>query len=234
MDRESDSIRFEDLAKEEEKIISEHTALYRPAEYRRIFFTPQSGPWKVDASFADGYYQSAKVLLEGVIKGNLREGVEGVAAVFLSRHYLELALKYALFHARWLKERTVDEPSRNAPANEVEAVKEEHKLWLLWCELLSELNKRSPDVPATGLDVEFVERFVKEFQQVDKGSIRFRYPRKLSVAAPSEPRPERLGISFENLLIDLTRVHDILSLLDGSLVNQYGFNQDSEAELNSF
>lgn len=225
--------RYQDLQREEERIISEENALYKPFEYKRVFFTPQSGRWKVDASFVEGYYKAASVLLEGIVRGTFLEGIEGIAAIFLSRHYLELALKYALFHSRWLQERAIDEPSRNSPDSEVEGVEPDHNLRCLWGVLLSELNKRAPDLQATGLDLRFVEKLVNEFHQIDKRSIRFRYPDRLAVASPPEPRPESLGINFGSLWEDLERAHDILQTLDGRLVDQYGFNQDWETELNS-
>jgi len=232
MDQDFSSSNYDDLARREEEIIAEHSALYKPCPYLRVFYPPRNGRWRVDSDFEEGYYESAKSLLAGVVEGNLREGVEGPVAVFLSRHYLELAIKYALFHSRWLKQRAPDEPSRNTHDNEVEAVEPEHNLRCLWAILWLELNKRAPDLIATRLDLGFLESFVNEFHQIDKSGTRFRYPKKLAVASANEARAASLGIRFEALLHDLQRAHGILNALDSHLVVQYGLNQDWEAELN--
>ena len=46
-------------------------------------------------------FESAKHILEAVVRDKLHPRIEGVAGVFLFRHYLELALKFIIFHARW-------------------------------------------------------------------------------------------------------------------------------------
>ena len=84
----------------------------------------------------------------GILSGRLPEGIHGAPAVFLSRHYLELALKYVLYHSRWLRSETI-----NATDDEIEAVGKTHKLRPLWERLLSELERRVPSIVGDGLDL---------------------------------------------------------------------------------
>jgi hypothetical protein len=164
------------------------------------------------------------VLLEGIVTGLLHRDIEGVAAVFLSRHYLELAIKYALFHSRWLTDEM-----HNAADDEVDHVAKSHNLEGLWRTLAAELNKRVPNLPGT-LDLEFVAEFVKEFHVIDPNNDRFRYPGdRLEVGIQTAPAERhRLGIDFSTLLSNLDRVHDVLGTLDTLLVEQYGQNEEWE------
>ncbi|SRR6266404_742053 len=220
----------EELAREEAQIIAEYAERYQPHPYRQVFFPPASGDWELDALYVDSFFESAKLLLEGVVSGRLPEGLHGVAAVSLCRHYLELEIKYTLFHSRWLKSET-----SNAADGEIIPVAQGHNLRVLWDALMKELEARVPSVFATGLDLKFVAKFVAEFHAVDERGWRFRYPReRIAVPSPAEPRPSTLGIDFDSLLLNLKRVRDVLDTLDGRLVDQHGENEEWESTLNSF
>lgn len=185
----------------------------------------------MDASFPQSFFQSAKFLLTGVVNGTLREGIEGVAAVFLARHYLELALKYTLFHSRWLKDETHN-------ATDVQPVVRGHDLQKLWDMLTKEL-KSKPTVVPKGLDLDFVARFIEEFHAYDPYNWRFRYPgTQIAVADSSQhsdrPQREALGIGFASLLSNLHHANDLLDTLDTYLIETYGENEDWQEEQNSW
>jgi hypothetical protein len=218
----------DDLAAEEAKIIAEYAERYKPHPYRQVFFPPASDDWKVDALYVDGFFEAAKNLLEGIVAGRLSEGLHGVAAVYLCRHYLELEIKYTLFHSRWLKHENA-----NAGDGEVAALKEDHNLQGVWDTLLRELKGKVPSLWKSGLDLNFVSKCVAEFQRIDPGGWRFRYPQKhIAVAPANAPRKDTLGISFDSLLLNLTRARDVLDTLDGRLVDQYGENEEWQSILN--
>jgi hypothetical protein len=220
----------EELAKEEAQMIAEYLDRYRPRPYRQVFYPPASGEWKVDASYSEAFFNSAKLLLDGITSGDLLDGLYGVAAAYLCRHYLELAIKYALFHSRWLKTET-----QNAADDEVVPIEPKHTLEMLWKKLMKELKERVPSALASGLDLNFVGEFVAEFHRIDKPGWRFRYPRKqIAVSPSSEPYPSALGINFDSLLFNLKRAYDVLDTLDGRLVDQYGENEEWESIQNSF
>ena len=90
----------------------------------------------MEGLFQDSFYRSARLLLRAVLDGKILEA-EGIAAVFLCRHYLELALKYALFHSRWLKDKDT-----NALNAEILAVGHGHDLKKIWDTRNAELTKK--------------------------------------------------------------------------------------------
>jgi len=218
---------FGDL--ETERILATYNARFQPHEYQQVFYLPRGGPGKVDALFPEGYFQAARVLLEGVVGGRLAKGTHGVAAIFLSRHYLELALKYALFHSRWLR----DEKTNTADS-EVESVGSKgnrHRLQTVWDKLLVELTSRTPSM-IDGFDQKFIAELVKEFHEVDPYGTLFRYPaEELAVGIASVGI---LDVDFTALQSNLQHAHDVLSTLDNSLLEQYGQNQDWENEVRSW
>jgi hypothetical protein len=221
---------FEELAAEEAKIIDDYNERFRARPYQQVFYPPVRGDWKVDALYVDGFFESAKFLLEGIVAGKLHEGLHGVAAVFLARHYLELEIKYTLFHSRWLKHE-----NKNAVDSEIDPVSKVHKLQLLWDTLTKELNVRVPSILASGLDLEFVAEFVAEFHKVDRDGLRFRYPQEsIAVVPPGQLPSSILGIDFASLLFNLKRAHDVLDTLDGRLIDQHGENEEWQSVLDSF
>lgn len=231
MNADSNAIGEEELEKEQEEIIASYGEAYRPHEYRQVFYTPAHADWKVDALFVESYFSSAKLLLQGVIAGKLLEA-EGVAAVFLCRHYLELAVKYTLFHSRWLRSESI-----NATDAEVATVAAHHGLTSLWEALTGELKTRLPGISKVGLDLDFVGKFIAEFQRVDNDACRFRYPAKrIAVAGAAQPAtlPQPLGIDYPALLSALELTQRVLGDLDDRLVNKHGLNKEWETDCNSF
>jgi len=220
----------DDLKREDAKSLAKYNERFRPLPYRKVFFQSKGKGWKIDASYTDSYFNSATFLLKGIAAGELLDGMYGVAAVFLCRHYLELQLKYTLFHSRWL---TAED--KNAVDSEIEDVEKGHPLQPYWTKLTAELKAKVPSALAVGLDLKFVGELVAEFDKVDdKYATRFRYPSdRIGVVPAAEQSRSALGIDYKALLFDLNRAHDVLGTLDGRLVNQYGENESWEDELNS-
>jgi len=59
------------------------------------------------------------------------------------------------------------------------------------------------------------------------------YPQKhIAVASANATHKETLGISFDVLLFNLTRVRDVLDTLGGRLVDKHGENEEWQSILN--
>jgi HEPN domain-containing protein len=209
---------LDELALEEEQMIAEYNQRFQPSAYRQVFYPPASGTWTIDGSFPEGFFESAKLLLRGVVEGRLNQELEGLAAIFLSRHYLELAVKYVLLHSRWLAD-----ASRNA-SGAIDVIPNTHDLQRLWNTLGEEV-KAKPGIAPKGLDLAFVESFVKEFNAYDPKNWRSRYPAE-QIPPVSPPSHESIGIDFAVLLYDLQKAFDVLSTLDGYLIETHGENKE--------
>ena len=90
--------------------------------------------------------------------------------MFLFRHYLELALKFIIFHARWLKD-----ASHNAKKEDIKEVQTTHKLKPLWESVVKECVGKIPADTWKEFDVEFAEKMILEFDAVDTKGFNFRY-----------------------------------------------------------
>ena len=212
----------DELGEGEQRIVDDYNKRFRSLEYHRVFSRLASGEYQVAGSCPDAYFEAASLLVRGITNGELREEVEGIAAAFLCRHYLELAIKYTLFHSRWLKTAGL-----NAADKDVPPVERGHDLSKLWSALISELRLKGGGAVPKGLDLQFVKAFAGEFQAVDRGGDRFRYPAKLIGIGASWP--EKFGVNYQALLFNLQRTHDILETLDAWLIETYGQNQEWES-----
>lgn len=193
----------------------------------KVFWPPGDRGWRINALFVEGYYRAARALVECVITGSMREGIEGLGALFLFRHYLELQLKYIIFHARWMKEWNT-----NASDDEVQAVKKSHNLSALWQTLRTECKLKVPTELWLSLDIDFVENCVREFHSVDPRGDRFRYPSDQIQIGGGYQEP--LGVAFQGLLCTMDHVYSVLDWLDSYLLNQYGENQEYREILSSY
>jgi len=134
---------------------------YEKRSWRQVFTLP--GPdWQVGAAWDDAYYRGAKHLIEGVATGEYGEDFEGVAGLYLFRHYLELSLKFLIFHSRWLKDRHT-----NASNTEIDDVAKIHSLGALWRTAMAECTRVIPADELKAIDIAFVDACIAEFDAID-------------------------------------------------------------------
>lgn len=87
----------------------EYTA-FEKWDYKQVIYKgDQDHSWR---DMANSYFFACEPLIRKLAVGELREDIEGTAAVFLFRHYLELELKQIVFSGRLLIERLADGTSR--------------------------------------------------------------------------------------------------------------------------
>lgn len=208
---------------------------YEKRPYRSVFQVP--GPeWQVGAVWEDAYYKSAKRLLEGVVRGEYLPAYEGIAGLYLFRHYVELALKFVIFHSRWLKD-----AQHNARLDEIDDVKKGHSLSEFWELAKSECERVIPAAEWAALDIDFVESCILDLDAIDPTGERFRYhgPRFGVEKDPSKRAQMaqkiryELYVRFAELPEVIEHVHDVLSYLDVYMIETHGENREWDAYLNS-
>lgn len=214
--------------------------------YKKTFYLPPSGNWEVAGSLSDIFFTTSRTLIEGVVYGDYREGVEGIAATYLFRHYLEIRLKHALLHARWLKT-----SSKNEEAELVEPIRKIHYIDQLWAELVEACKTRIPSETWSNWDVGFVSEVIQEFHAIDPQGDSLRYGNIKKFGSNTnvsyDPRDvlryssehvilhdRNIGIDFRSLLSNMNHVHDVLEAIDGYLRETYGQNKEWESILNSY
>ena len=138
-------------------------------EYKPLLYKMELKQEWVD--LADGFYQGSRVLVDGVLRGGLHEDIEGVAAIFMFRHYLELILKKIVFCGRRL---TPD--GELVPLGEIKEVAKEHSLSAIWKWVLADAKPKIADESWKEYDVAFVEKLIAEIDGVDPKGFTFRYP----------------------------------------------------------
>lgn len=189
-------------------------------------------PYSVDAQWKDEYFHAARIIIEGIVNKTVEDRIDGVAGVYLFRHYIELALKYIVFHARWLKD-----ASTNAADEDVKAVRKTHSLQELWHYAKEERKGKIPDDTWSTFDVGFVEQCVQDFESVDPHpGDRFRYFGKSFDLRPAEERLDPvhyMSIDYAALLYDMQHMYDVLEAIDNYLYETYGENASWEEFFNS-
>lgn len=130
-------------------------------DYKQIIYkTEHKQSWR---SMGESFYRASERLVKAVAEGQANEDIEGVAAVFLFRHYLELILKRIVFHGRWLT------PEGESAANDqVENVAKVHELTLLWKWVLEDAKPKVPANEWDSIDTQSVEHCIAEFDNVHK------------------------------------------------------------------
>jgi len=212
----------------ERQLLEQMTSYRRKRPYRPVFGQPE-GDWRVEANWEDAYYGAAHAVVSGVVEGRYPRAVEGVAGLYLFRHYLELTLKYIILHSRWIED-------EHTLAEAVKEVEKTHSLKKLWGLFKAEaLPKMQEDESVKEWDIDFVESCVLEFDAVDPGQgERFRYHGKSFGGAPAGRGDERLWIDFEQLLENMPHVREVLGMVDVWFYETHGMIQEWEAEMNSW
>lgn len=203
---------------------------YEKRHYRSVFQV--RGPdWKVEAVWEDGYYQSAKGLLADVARGDYLPAYEGVAGLYLFRYYIELALKFIIFHSRWL-----NDAQNNAKFDEIKDVKKGHSLKALSELAKAECQRVIPPEEWAAIDIEFVENCVLELDAIDPTGERFRYRGPRFGVEKDPGKRAKMGqtirydlyVRFGESPAVIDHVHDVLSYLDVYMVETHGQNQERE------
>ena len=179
-----------DEERERADFIEKYARWYKKMKYHPLLQIPAE-PWRVDASWRDAYFRGSKEIIQGVVERRPMPAIHGIAGVFMFRHYMELAMKYTVFHARWLV-------SENKSAV-WDDVKDLHR------SLKGETKGKIPKGEWDALDVAFVEDCVKNFEGADPDpGWRFRYHGKLFAVA-KRPAHERVPV-LNRLYIDFPAI----------------------------
>jgi hypothetical protein len=145
-----------------------YTAFEKWAYRQIIYKTDQHHSWR---NLADSYFFACEPLIKGLAAGHLREDIEGTAAIFLFRHYLELALKSVVMGARLLV--VQNENMLNAFKIEVKAMEQTHRLSRIWALVLKDTKPHLEHWD--NYDTEIVEKCISEFDSIDPRGVSFRY-----------------------------------------------------------
>lgn len=162
-------------------------------EYKPVIIKlPEKRSW---FNLGGTFYRASYAIIEGIVKGNLFEEIEGPAGVYLFRHFLELSMKEIILWGRSLK--TQDE---NAIWENIEQ-EWGHKLLDLWQAVRKDAKPKIDAARWDSLDIAFVEKRVAEFAKADPGSTTFRY---------EGAGGENLEIDYKQLLKDMPHVRMVL------------------------
>ena len=170
-------------------------------KYSPMFQVPK-GTFKIGAIWDQAYLETAQYVIKGVVTGELNPYVHGVTGVFLFRHYVELELKYVLFHSRWLKDK-----GTNATKEEIDAIDQHHYLDKLWKLVKEETPKKIGEDTWKGFDIAFIDAVVRDLNKVDPGSFGFRYNGKVF---GKDEQAEELRIDYEAILDQVQHVYNVL------------------------
>jgi hypothetical protein len=184
-------------------------------EYRQVIYCHDAPrPW---INFGESFYRASEILVDRLVKGDGFPDIEGVAAVFLFRHYLELALKRIIMEGRYLIL-----ADQNATADEVEQVANEHRLLVLWKWVLEDAKPKIAFQAWDDYDVPFVEKCIAEFHERDQKGFAFRYPGQGG---------ERYEYDFGFFRLAMEHVYQILGNMEVYLVETYAQNAEWQAIL---
>jgi len=145
----------------------EYTAFEKWPYKQIIYKTEHKQSWR---NVADSFFRASLLLAKGVARRQLFEDIEGPAAMFLFRHYLELILKSIVLNGRFL-----DPPDANAHPEKIEKVKNIHDLGKLWEWVIRDAKPKMDQDHWNNYDTNFVATCIAEFDSVDKKGFAFRY-----------------------------------------------------------
>ncbi len=179
------------------------------------------------SGFREDYYLAAHGIVQRITEAKTYGDTEGIAALFLFRHYLELALKDIVFGLRRLATRR-----KNAPPTESDQQASGHSLGALWGEIKKHYPHKMGARHWNDLDSAFVDQCICEFDRIDPFGERFRYPREKR--APARDRLKPLTVDWDRLPHTIEHAHDVLETMDTYLVETYAENEEWEGEMSSW
>jgi hypothetical protein len=135
--------------------------------FEQIFYNPNGS---LRGSVLDSFYLVARHTAERIVSDQALEDMEGVAALYLFRHYLELALKSIVYCLRRLRTRR-----QNCPETDREKVEPAHHLTGFWNEIKNDCSPKVGGRVWGAWDIALVDKCVAEFDSIDPTGERFRY-----------------------------------------------------------
>ncbi len=196
---------------------------YEKLVYKPIFYNPNGAL----TGFVDDYYSAAWAIVRRIAEGKAFGDTEGIAALFLFRHYLELALKDIVFGLRHLQTRR-----KNVSRSESVQPAFGHKLGDLWGEIKKCYPRKMGQKQWNALDAEFLDQCVCEFEKIDPSGQRFRY--SIEKKSPARDRLNPLAVSWETLPYIMEHARDVIVMMDTYLVETYAENEEWEVEMNAW
>jgi hypothetical protein len=187
-------------------------------EYRPFVYV--QGEKKSWISFQESFYRASEIIIDNLAKGRGFPDIEGIAAVFLFRHYLELSLKRIIVRGRCLLNR-----DQNAAWKDVGEVVKIHGLTDLWELVLTDAKPKIDPGTWDSYDISFVEKCIGEFNERDAKGFAFRYPRQGG---------ERYDYDFGYFRLAMEHVYQVLENMTTYLIEQHGENQEWEDIQNSW
>jgi hypothetical protein len=204
----------EDSAKPESFADHGYTA-FETWEYRPFIYVQKAN--KVWIDFKESFYRASEILVTRLAEGHGFMEIEGIAAVFLFRHYLELALKRIVVRGRCLIRN-----DENAAWGDVKEVANIHNLNELWKLVLSDAKSKIEQRIWDSYDIPFVERCIAEFHERDGKGFAFRYPRQGG---------ERYDYDFPFFRAAMEHVYQILENMTTCLIEAHAENAEWQAIL---
>jgi hypothetical protein len=187
-------------------------------EYKQLIYVGEHRkPWII---FRESFYRASEVIIKNLAAGRGFPDLEGPAAVFLFRHYLELALKALVMRGRML-----DRADKNAAIDRVKEVKRIHVLADLWQLVLADAKPKIASADWDNYDIPFVEKCIAEFHDRDQKGFAFRY---------HGHGGEHFDYDFAYLAAAMDHVYQVLEGMIVYLVETHGQNEEWEEILNSY
>jgi hypothetical protein len=184
-------------------------------EYRPLIYVLEANKSWID--FKESFYRASELIVDRLTNGHGLMDIEGVAAVFLFRHYLELALKRIVVRGRALIRH-----DKNAAWKDVEDVAKIHSLRELWKLTLADAKPKIEQRIWDSYDIGFVEKCITEFDERDAKGFSFRYPRQGG---------ERYDYDFQFFRLAMEHVYQILENMTTCLIAAHIENSEWEAIL---
>ena len=164
----------------------------------------------------ESYFSASANLVRLLCEDEYGERPEGLAVIFLFRHYLELSLKRIILNGRWLER---ENKNRTGP---VEPIAKVHDLRKLWNWVLTDAKPKLALDDWERYDIPFIENLVGEFHTEDRNGVAFRY---------AGENGDFCLFDHRTLARVLVHIHQILDGIDTCLVETYAENKEYESYL---
>jgi hypothetical protein len=181
-----------------------------------ITVLPDEKTW---IDYGDSFYRASVILIDKLADDTIDSDVEGLAAMLLFRHYVELALKTIIVRGRRLVDRQTN------IVGDVQNVANIHDLDVLWKLVLKDAKPKIEDSVWNNYDIPFVEQCILEFHARDQKGFALRYPKQGG---------ERYEFDFVWFRKTMEHVNHVLGDITAYLIGQYGENQEWEDIQNSY